>query len=64
MRPTTERYDWKLLSECQTVAELQMRLTSLFNFQGTRAFLFSGMPFQMQTLRIVCLRQSIAVRLV
>ena len=57
-------HDWKLLSECQAVAELQMHLTSLFKFQGTRAFLFSGMPFQLQTPSIVCLRQSIAVRLV
>ncbi len=64
MRSTMERHEWKLLSECQAVAELQMRLTSLFIFQGTRAFMFSGMPFQLQTLRIVCLRQSIAGRLV
>ena len=64
MRPTTERYDWKLLSECQAVAELQMRLTSLFKFQGTRAFLFSGMPLQLYDPSIVCPRQSIADRLV
>ena len=35
----------------------------VFNFQGTRAFLFSGMPFQLRVTSIVCLRQSIADRL-
>ena len=35
--PTTGHYCTKLLSECQAVAELQMRLTSLFNCQSARA---------------------------
>ena len=41
MRPTTERHVWKLLSECQAVAELQCawHLCSIFKVHGHLCFL-------------------------